>query len=95
VSFIDNNFSNNLGHVREICQIIRENKRVKMWGALITQDLLRNRELIRLMADSKCSGIFTGIESVNLSFNRSHDKLQNVKGSATLKTTSNMPNRSV
>jgi hypothetical protein len=84
VSFIDNNFSNNLGHLREICRILKADKRIKMWGALITQDLLRNRELIRLMADSKCRDIFTGIESIDLRFNRLHGKVQNVKGSATL-----------
>jgi hypothetical protein len=84
VSFIDNNLSNNLGHLREICRILKEDKRVKMWGALVTQDVLRNRELIRLMAKSKCRDIFTGIESVNLSFNQLHDKRQNVKASATL-----------
>src|SRR5262249_19600125 len=84
VSFIDNNFSNNLSHLKEICRVLKDNKRVKMWGALITQDLLRNRALIRLMADSKCRDIFTGIESVNLRFNRFHNKLQNVKGLATL-----------
>jgi hypothetical protein len=84
VSFIDNNLSNNLGHLREICRILKADKRVRMWGALITQDVLRNRELIRLMADSKCCDIFTGIESIDLNFNRLHGKIQNIKGSTVL-----------
>jgi hypothetical protein len=84
VSFIDNNFSNNLRHLREVCGYLRTDKRVKMWGALITQDILRNRELIKLMAESKCRDIFTGIESINANFNESHDKHQNVKGSPAL-----------
>src|SRR6516225_12094042 len=84
VSFIDNNLSNNLGHLREVCRILKADKRVRMWGALITQDVLRNRELIRLMADAKCCDIFTGIESIDLNFNRLHDKIQNIKGSTVL-----------
>jgi radical SAM superfamily enzyme YgiQ (UPF0313 family) len=84
VSFIDNNFSNNLAHLREVCRLLREDRRVRMWGALVTQDLLRNREMVRFMADSKCRDVFTGIESVNPRFNKLHEKVQNVKGSATL-----------
>jgi hypothetical protein len=36
------------------------------------------------MADSKCCDIFTGIESIDLNFNRLHDKIQNIKGSTVL-----------
>jgi radical SAM superfamily enzyme YgiQ (UPF0313 family) len=84
VSFIDNNISNNLVHLREICRILKADKRVKMWGALVTQDALRNRELVRLMADSKCRDVFTGIESLDIGFNRLHDKVQNVKSLGTV-----------
>ncbi len=75
--FIDNNFSNNLPHLREVCRILREDRRVRMWGALVTQDLLRNREIIKLMAESKCTGLFTGIESFDPEFIARHDKRQN------------------
>jgi radical SAM superfamily enzyme YgiQ (UPF0313 family) len=84
VSFIDNNFSNNINHLKEVCRLLKSDKRVKIWAALITQDVLRNRGLIKLLADSKCFDIFTGIESVDPNFNASHNKRQNVKGSATL-----------
>jgi pyruvate-formate lyase-activating enzyme len=84
VSFIDNNFSNNPTHLKEICRLLRADKRVKMWGALITQDVLRNHELIEIMANSKCRDIFTGIESIDVAFNKTHNKRQNVKGSSTL-----------
>jgi radical SAM superfamily enzyme YgiQ (UPF0313 family) len=84
VSFIDNNFSNNINHLKDVCRLLKADKRIKIWAALITQDVLRNRELIKLLADSKCLDIFTGIESIDPNFNMSHNKRQNVKGSATL-----------
>ncbi len=77
VWFIDNNFSNNLPHLREVCRILRDDKRVRMWGALVTQDLLRNHEVIKLMAASKCGGLFTGIESFDPAFIAKHGKRQN------------------
>ncbi len=77
VWFIDNNFSNNLPHLREICRYLKSHKRVRMWGALVTQDLLRNREVIKLMARSKCRGLFTGIESFDPKFIAAHNKRQN------------------
>src|SRR6185437_12966696 len=77
VWFIDNNFSNNLPHLREICRYLKSHKRVRMWGALVTQDLLRNREVIKLMAESKCRGLFTGIESFDPKFIAAHNKRQN------------------
>jgi len=84
VSFIDNNFSNNPNHLKEVCRLLKADRRIRIWGALITQDVLRNRALIKLLAESRCLDIFTGIESVDPAFNVSHDKRQNVKGSATL-----------
>ena len=84
VFFIDNNFSNNLPHLRRICELLKGDKRVKMWGALVTGDVLRNRALVKLMADAKCRDLFTGIESIGEGFNESHDKRQNAKSSATL-----------
>lgn len=84
VSFIDNNFSNNVGHLRQVCDVLRADRRVRMWGALVTQDVLRNRALIKFMAESKCRDLFTGIESIDVRFNESHNKRQNMKGSPSL-----------
>ena len=84
VWFIDNNFSNNPAHMREVCRLLKADKRVKLWGALVTQDVLRNRDLVRLMAESKCRDLFTGIESMDVDFIEAHSKRQNVKGAAGL-----------
>jgi radical SAM superfamily enzyme YgiQ (UPF0313 family) len=84
VWFIDNNFSNNPAHLRAVCKMLKEDKRIRMWGALVTQDVLRNRELVRLMADAKCRGVFAGIESLDVAFIEKHDKRQNAKGSGSV-----------
>lgn len=84
VWFIDNNFSNNLPHLRAVCGLLKRDKRVRMWGALVTQDVLRNRELFKLMAESKCRGLFAGIESLDPEFIASHHKRQNVSGASSL-----------
>jgi radical SAM superfamily enzyme YgiQ (UPF0313 family) len=81
VWFIDNNFSNNRAHLRAICRHLSADRRIKMWGALVTQDVLRDRELVRMMAAAKCRGIFAGIESFDMEFIAAHGKWQNVKGS--------------
>jgi radical SAM superfamily enzyme YgiQ (UPF0313 family) len=84
VWFIDNNFSNNRAHLREICRRFSADRRIRMWGALVTQDVLRDRDLVRTMAAAKCRGIFAGIESFDMEFIAAHDKWQNVKGSGDL-----------
>lgn len=82
--FIDNNFSNNVPHLRAVCNLLKKDKRIRMWGALVTQDVLRNRGLIKLMAESKCCGLFAGIESLDPEFIASHQKRQNASGASSL-----------
>lgn len=84
VWFIDNNFSNNRAHLRQVCRYLSEDRRIRMWGALVTQDVLRDRELVKFMAASKCRGVFAGIESFDVGFIKAHDKWQNMKGSTSL-----------
>jgi radical SAM superfamily enzyme YgiQ (UPF0313 family) len=85
VWFIDNNFANDLSYVREICKVLGADRRIKIWGALVTQDLLYNDEILQLMAQSKCRGIFTGIESFDENVIISHDKRQNLKNRGTIR----------
>ena len=77
--FIDNNFANDKEYARELCAHLRAHSRVKGWGALVTQDILRNHDLISEMARSKCRALFTGLESLDLRFLESHHKRQNAK----------------
>jgi len=82
--FIDNNFGNNIAELRALCAALKRHPRVKGWGALVTQDVLRNRDLLVEMAQSKCRGLFTGLESLDPEFLKSHDKRQNVTYANTL-----------
>ena len=76
--FIDNNFGNDLRYLRELCARLGQDRRLKGWGALVTQDILKNRKIIDLMADSGCSVLFTGLESLDIEFLQRHDKFQNL-----------------
>lgn len=78
LSFIDNNISVDKHYLKSICDYIRKEKRIKGWSALITQNILKDRELISLMANSKCITLFTGIESLNENFLKTHSKRQNM-----------------
>jgi radical SAM superfamily enzyme YgiQ (UPF0313 family) len=76
--FIDNNFANNPAELRELCAALKRHRRLKGWAALVTQDVLRNRNLVQELARSKCLGLFTGLESLDPEFLKKHDKTQNM-----------------
>ena len=84
VSFIDNNFANDRDYTIELCAALRRHPRVKGWGALVTQDVLRDHELIEQMADAKCGIVFSGIESLDPQFLKATNKRQNIKYADTL-----------
>ena len=76
--FMDNNFSDDRAYLTVLCERLAANPRVKAWGALITQNVLRDRELIAMMARSKCGSLFVGIESLDPAFLKSMRKKQNL-----------------
>lgn len=80
VFFIDNNFSNNIPYMKELCVYLQNNRSLKGWGALVTQNTLQNRELITIMANSRCRILFIGIESFDEKFLNQHNKVQNTLG---------------
>jgi len=49
-----------------------------MWGALVTQNVLRDRELVRRLAAAKCRALFVGLESLDRAFLRRFNKRQNL-----------------
>lgn len=79
VYFIDNHFTINKRHVRELCAQLKSEKRLRKWGALFSQDMLADRELVDLLADSKCMTMFVGIESLDHEFLARVNKRQNLK----------------
>ena len=76
--FMDNNFSDDPRYLAELCRVLAGHKAVRAWGALITQNVLRDREAIRLMARSKCRTLFVGIESFDREFLKRMRKRQNM-----------------
>ena len=76
--FMDNNFSDDRPYLLDLCAALRAAPDVKGWGALITQNVLRDRELIATMARSKCRTLFVGIESLDREFLKAMRKRQNL-----------------
>ncbi len=78
VLFLDNNFSDDRAHMLKVCAMLREDRRVLGWAALVTQNVLADHGLIRHLADSKCVGLFAGIESFDEEMLRAYNKKQNL-----------------
>ena len=74
----DNNFSDDRAHMLQVCELIRTHAKVRGWAALVTQNVLHDRELVRRLAASKCIGLFVGLESFDLELLRRYKKTQNL-----------------
>jgi hypothetical protein len=75
---LDNNFSDDRGHMLRVTAFLKSNRRVRGWVALVTQNVLHDRELIRHLAASKCLGLFIGLESFDVDLLRRYRKTQNL-----------------
>ena len=78
VLFLDNNFSDDRRHMLAVCELLRKHRKVRMWGALVTQNVLHDRALIRRLAAAKCRALFVGLESLDRAFLRRFNKRQNL-----------------
>lgn len=78
VIFLDNNFSDDRSHMLKVCELMRTDRRIRGWAALVTQNILGDRELIRHLAASKCMTLFAGIESFDEKMLRAYNKKQNL-----------------
>lgn len=76
--FHDNNFSDDRRHMLKVCDLIRNHPKVRGWAALVTQNVLHDRDLIRNLAASKCIGLFVGLESFDPELLRRYKKTQNL-----------------
>ena len=76
--FLDNNFSDDREHMLKVCEVMRRNRKVRGWAALVTQNVLHDRELVRHLAASKCVGLFAGLESLDANMLRRFNKTQNL-----------------
>jgi hypothetical protein len=75
---LDNNFSDDREHMLRVCAYLNSNPRVRGWVALVTQNVLHDRELIRHLSASKCLGLFIGLESLDAHLLRRYRKTQNL-----------------
>jgi len=78
IMFLDNNFSDNRDHMLRVCDLLCNDRRIRGWAALVTQNVLHDRELIKRIAMSKCMGLFVGLESFDHGLLRRYNKKQNL-----------------
>ena len=78
VLFMDNNFSDNREHMLRVCELMRNHRRVRGWAALVTQNIIHDRALIKILAQSKCISLFVGLESFDQDLLRRYNKKQNL-----------------
>jgi hypothetical protein len=80
VLLLDNNFSDDRSHMLAVSDLLRSDRRVRGWGALVTQNILRDRELVKRLARARCDGLFVGLESLDREMLRRENKTQNLGG---------------
>jgi len=76
--YYDNNFSDDRAHMLHVTDMMRDDKRIRGWAALVTQNVLHDRELIKRLAASKCMTLFVGLESLDENLLRAYKKKQNL-----------------
>ncbi len=75
---VDDNFTANKKRTKEILRaVISEGIRFK-WSAQVRTDVARDRELLKLMADSGCDTTYIGFESINPRTLEAYNKSQDV-----------------
>jgi hypothetical protein len=62
IIFLDNNFSDDRQHMLQICELMRTHPKIRGWAALVTQNIMHDRELIKHMAEAKCITLFFGLD---------------------------------
>ena len=78
ILFYDNNFADDPTHARRVAAMLRADRRVRGWGALVTQNVLQNRSLVEELAAAKCRMLFVGLESLDAAMLRRYRKTQNL-----------------
>jgi hypothetical protein len=78
INFLDNNFSDDRAHMLAVAELLGSHPKVRGWSALVTQNVLHDRELIRTLARLKCLVLFAGLESLDHDMLRRFNKTQNM-----------------
>jgi hypothetical protein len=78
VMLLDNNFSDDRTHMLQVVKLLAAHPKVRGWAALVTQNVLADRELVTHFAQSKCMLLFAGVESLDQGMLRRYNKKQNL-----------------
>jgi hypothetical protein len=78
IIFLDNNFSDNRQYMMQVCELMRNHPKIRGWAALVTQNVMHDRELIKYMANAKCMTLFFGLESFDQAMLKKYKKKQNL-----------------
>ena len=78
VMLLDNNFSDDREHMLKVTSLLSSHPKVRGWAALVTQNVLHDRELISHLARSKCMLLFVGVESLDREMLQRYNKKQNL-----------------
>ena len=78
VVMLDNNFSDDRAHMLKVAEMMGTHPRIRGWSALVTQNVLHDRELVRTLARWKCVALFAGLESLDEEVLRRYNKTQNL-----------------
>jgi hypothetical protein len=78
VMLLDNNFSDDRDHMLRVVKLLAAHPKVRGWAALVTQNVLADRELVTHLAKSKCMLLFAGVESLDQEMLRRYNKKQNL-----------------
>ena len=78
IIFLDNNFSDDREYMLQVCELMRKHPKIRGWAALVTQNIMHDRELIKYMADAKCMTLFFGLESFDQVLLKKYRKKQNL-----------------
>ncbi|GLS18391.1 hypothetical protein GCM10007874_14080 [Labrys miyagiensis] len=78
VWLMDNNASDSAEHLMQVSDLMGRDKCVRAWGALVTQNILKDRKLLATLRARKCRMLFAGLESLDIEFLRRSNKKQNL-----------------
>ena len=76
---VDDNFTANKRRTREILKGMMSDGIKTTWSAQVRTDVARDRELLRLMADSGCHTLYIGFESINPRTLEAYNKKQGLE----------------
>jgi hypothetical protein len=77
-NLLDNNFSDDREHMLAVAELLGSHPKVRGWSALVTQNILHDRVLVRTLARRKCMVLFAGLESLDHEMLRRYNKTQNM-----------------